>query len=186
MSPPSQPRNAAGGAGAASHAVSAALAPARAAAQAQWARLAPRERQLVRVAALLVAVALLWFVAIAPAWRTLRELPPQRAALEAQLQQMQAQAREAQALRAVAPVPAEQAQAALEAAAQRLGPQARLVAQGAQRSVLTLQGADGAQLAAFLGEARAGARARVLEATLSQSAPGRYDGNLILAVGAAP
>lgn len=163
-----------------------ALAAARAAAQTRWHQLAPRERQGVAVAGTLLAVSLLWFVAIAPAWRTLREVPPQRLALEAQLQQMQALATEAQTLRAVAPVPPEQAQAALNAAAQRLGPQARLMPQGAQRSVLTLQGVDGAQLAAFLGEARAGARARVLEATLSQAGPGRYDGNLILALGAAP
>lgn len=163
-----------------------ALATARAAAQTQWERMAPRERRGVAVAGAVLAIGLLWFVAIAPAWRTLREVPPQRLALEAQLQQMQSLATEAQALRAVAPVPPEQAQAALAAAAQRLGPQAKLMPQGAQRSVLTLQGVEGAQLAAFLGEARAGARARVLEATLSQTGPGRYDGNLILALGAAP
>lgn len=163
-----------------------ALAPAREAARARWQRLAPRERQLLSVAGALAVVALLWFVAIAPAWRTLREVPAQREALEAQLQQMQGMAAEAQALRAVPPVPPDQAQAALTAAAQRLGAQGKLVPQGAQRMVLTLQGASSAQLAAFLGEARAGARARVLEATLNQTGPGSYDGSLILGLGGNP
>ncbi|MEK8053395.1 type II secretion system protein GspM [Ideonella sp. DXS22W] len=163
-----------------------ALAPARAALLAQWQGLAPRERRGVAVAAALLGVALLWFVAIAPAWRTLRELPAQREALESQLQQMQGLATEAQALRAVPPVPTEQATTALNAAAQRLGAQGRLTPQGPQRMVLTLQGASSAQLAAFLGEARAGARARVLEATLNQTGPGSFDGSLVLAIGGAP
>lgn len=162
------------------------LAPARAAAQARWQALAPRERRLLTIAGALALVTLLWFVAIAPAWRTLREVPPQREALEAQLQQMQGLAAEALALRAVPPVPPDQAQAALAAAAERLGAQGKLVPQGAQRAVLTLQGAGSGQLAAFLGEARAGARARVVEATLTQSGPGSYDGSLILAVGGPP
>ena len=161
-----------------------ALAPLRSAAQAQWLGLAPRERRGVAVAAALLGLALLWFVAIAPAWRTLRELPPQREALEAQLQQMQALATEARSLRAVTTVPP--AQALGRCGQCGLGAQGRLAAQGDQRAVLTLQGADAAQLTAFLGEARAGARARVVEATLSQSAPGRYDGNLVLALGGAP
>lgn len=160
-----------------------ALAPLRQAAQAQWSQLAARERRLVAAAAAVLAVGLLWAVAIAPAWRTLREVPPQREALERQLQQMQALATEAQALRAVAPVPPEQAQAALTAAAQRLGAQGKLTPQGGQRALLTLQGASGAQLAAFLSEARAGARTRVIEATLNQTGPGSYDGTLMLAIG---
>lgn len=160
-----------------------ALAPLREAAQAQWSQLAARERRLVAIATAVLATGLLWAVAIAPAWRTLREVPPQREALEQQLQQMQGLAAEAQALRAVAPVPPEQAQAALAAAAQRLGAQGKLTPQGGQRALLTLQGASGAQLAAFLSEARAGARSRVIEATLSQTGPGSYDGTLMLAIG---
>jgi general secretion pathway protein M len=170
----------------ATRALQSALAPLRESAQAHWSRLAPRERRLVTVAGALLGVCLLWFLAVAPAWRTLREVPPQREALEQQLQQMQALAAEAQTLRAAAPVPPEQAQAALTAAAQRLGAQGKLTPQGGQRAVLTLQGASGEQLAAFLGEARVGARTRVIEATLNQTGPGSYDGTLMLAIGGAP
>ena len=111
-------------------------------------------------------------------------MPAQLAAAEAQLQQMQALASEAQALRAVAPVPMAQAQAALTAATGRLGSAAKLSLQG-DRAVVTLQGINGEQLGAWLGEARAGARARVVEASLSQTTPGLYDGSMTLALGSA-
>ena len=151
---------------------------------AQWATLATRERRLVLVAAAVVGADLLWGLALAPALRTLASAPAQLAAAEAQLQQMQALASEAQALRAVAPVPMAQAQAALTAATGRLGSAAKLSLQG-DRAVVTLQGINGEQLGAWLGEARAGARARVVEASLSQTTPGLYDGSMTLALGSA-
>ncbi|WP_225981021.1 type II secretion system protein GspM, partial [Paracidovorax avenae] len=58
--------------------------------RARWKTLAPREQSLVLAAGTVVAVALLWWVALAPALRTLREAPAQHAALDAQLQRMQA------------------------------------------------------------------------------------------------
>ena len=151
---------------------------------AQWATLATRERRLVLVAAAVVGADLLWGLALAPALRTLASAPAQLAAAEAQLQQMQALASEAQAQRAVAPVPMAQAQAALTAATGRLGSAAKLSLQG-DRAVVTLQGINGEQLGAWLGEARAGARARVVEASLSQTTPGLYDGSMTLALGSA-
>jgi general secretion pathway protein M len=158
------------------------LQQARARIAAQWATLAARERRLVLVAAAVVGAGLLWGLALAPALRTLASAPAQLAAGETQLQQMQALASEAQALRAVAPVPMAQAQAALTAAAGRLGSVAKLSLQG-DRAVVTLQGISGEQLGAWLGEARAGARARVVEASLSQTTPGLYDGSMTLALG---
>ena len=151
---------------------------------AQWATLATRERRLVLVAAAVVGAGLLWGLALAPALRTLASAPAQLAAAEAQLQQMQTLASEAQALRAVAPVPMAQAQAALTAATGRLGSAAKLSLQG-DRAMVTLQGINGEQLGAWLGEARAGARARVVEASLSQTTPGLYDGSMTLALGSA-
>lgn len=160
------------------------LSSARATARARWAALAARERRLVLIAALVLGAGLLWAVGLAPALRTLASAPAQLAAGEAQAQQMQALANEAKALRAVAPVPMAQAQAALSAATGRLGEVAKLSLQG-ERAVVALKGISGDQLAAWLGEARAGARARVVEASLSQTAPGRYDGSLTLALGSA-
>ena len=163
----------------------AALQGAQAALRARWAALAPRERRLVALAAGLLAVFLLWTVALAPAWRTLRSAPAQIDALEAQLQQMQALAAEAAHLRGTPPVPLDQAQAALTAATERLAsPASKLSLQG-ERALLSLKGVSADQLSAWLAEARAGARARVVEATLTQTGPGTYDGSLTLALGAA-
>ena len=61
---------------------------------------------------------------------------------------------------------------------------AKLSLQG-ERAIVTLKGVDGEQLGAWLGEARAGARARVVEASLQQTSPGLYDGSLTLALGTA-
>ncbi|HOB93067.1 MAG TPA: type II secretion system protein GspM [Aquabacterium sp.] len=160
------------------------LSTARASARAWWAGLGNRERRLLAVGAAVLAAFLLWTLAVAPALRTLRTAPAQLAAAEAQVQRMQALAAEAAGLRAVAPVPMAQAQAALTAATGRLGEAARLSLQG-ERAVVTLKGIGSDQLAAWLGEARAGARARVVEASLRQAGPGRYDGSLTLALGAA-
>jgi general secretion pathway protein M len=149
----------------------------------RWAALSRRDRRLLALGGLVLGAFLLWSLAIAPAWRSLRSAPAQIEALERALQQMQAQAAEAGALRAVAPVPTDQAQAALTAATERLGPPAKLSLQG-ERAVLSLKGASRPQLVAWLAEARAGARARVVEASLTQTGPGVYDGSLTLALGA--
>ena len=49
--------------------------------------------------------------------------------------------------------------------------------------MVALKGISGEQLAGWLAEVRAGARARVVEATLNQTSPGLYDGSLTLALG---
>ncbi|WP_225976039.1 type II secretion system protein GspM, partial [Paracidovorax avenae] len=74
--------------------------------RARWKTLAPREQSLVLAAGTVVAVALLWWVALAPALRTLREAPAQHAALDAQLQRMQALQSEALQLQAAPAAPA--------------------------------------------------------------------------------
>lgn len=160
------------------------LAPAQGALRQWWQGLAARERRLLQAGALLLALALLWWLALGPALRTVRQAPAERDRLDAQLQQMQRLAQEAKTLRAVAPVAPAQAQAAVQAACGRLGERAKLNLQGA-RAVVTLQGVTSAELAALLSEVRSGARARVSEATVNQSAPGRYQGSLTLSLGAA-
>ena len=151
----------------------------------RWAAFAPRERRLLSLAAAVLGLFLLWTLAVAPAWRTLRSAPAQLDTLDAQLQQMQALAAEAGRLRGAPPVPLDQAQAALSAATARLAsPASKLSLQG-ERALLSLKGVSALQLSAWLAEARAGARARVVEATLTQTGPGTYDGSLTLALGAA-
>ncbi len=153
----------------------------RARAAARWHALAPRERQSAMLAFALVGVALIWFVAVQPALRTLRTAPITIDRLDAELQQMQLLATESRALRAAPPVAPAQAAAALQAAAARLGAKVKLVQQ-VGRTTLTLTGVDGEGLRSLLAEARSTARARPIEAQLVRSAAG-YDGTLVLAVG---
>lgn len=156
----------------------AALSPAKQ----RWAALTPRDRALSALAAAVLVAYLVWAVAVSPALSTLRRAPVQLAALQAQEQQMLAQAQAAKSLRAVAPVAPAMSTQALQSATARLGPQARLTLQG-DRAVLTLQAAPVPQLVAWLAEIRAGARARVTEAALTQAGPGAYSGSITLAIG---
>jgi general secretion pathway protein M len=149
--------------------------------RARWRTLSARDRSLAGLAAAVLGAFLLWSVAIQPAWRTLREAPAQREALDAQWQSMQALAAEARQLRDAPVLSAEQAAAALRAASDRLGGKARLSLQG-DRAVLTLNGVSSTQLREWLAEARAGARARPVEAQLSRGAQG-FSGSLVLQIG---
>ena len=157
-------------------AVAEALAPYTA----RWAGLASRERRLVKGAAALIGLALVWLIAVQPAWRTLRETPAQIDAVELQLQQMQRMAVESRGLRALPTVKTAQATDALRAATDRLGPNAKLALLG-DRATLTLDGVSGEALAAWLGEVRSAARARPDEAKLSRG-PNGYSGSVVLSL----
>jgi general secretion pathway protein M len=153
----------------------------RAQAQAQWQTLGTRERLALTVVAVLLGVLLAWAVLLAPALRTLKTAPAELERLELQLQQMRTQAQEVHTLRAAPPVPAAQAQAALTAATAHLGTAARLNLTG-DRAVVTLTGVPPEKLQAWLGEVRAAARARPVEAQLTRG-PSGYAGSLVLALG---
>ncbi|MEO7246680.1 MAG: type II secretion system protein GspM [Rubrivivax sp.] len=149
--------------------------------RARWDALAARERRLVVGALVLVAVALLWAMALRPAWRTLRSAPVESARLDAEWATMQRQAAEVRTLRSAAPVAPALAAQSLQAATTRLGGGARLALQG-ERAVLTLTDIDGAALLQWLAEARQGARARPVEANLRHG-DGGYSGTLVLQLG---
>jgi general secretion pathway protein M len=159
----------------------AALAPLHA----WWRSLAERERRLVAVMGVVVAVGAVWLTALQPAWRTLQRAPGEIEKLEAELQAMQRLAAEANTLRAAPPVSPDSAGAALQAATARLGEQGKLTLQGSNRAVLTVTNIGSGALRDWLAEARAGARAKPLEATLNRGAQG-YSGTLVLAIGGAP
>jgi general secretion pathway protein M len=148
----------------------------------RWQGLGARDRRLAWLAAAVLAAFLLWMLAIQPAWRTLRDAPAQRERLDLQWQEMRALAAEVQQLRAAPALSTEQSAAALRAASDRLGGAARLSLQG-DRAVLTLNGVSSLQLREWLAEARAGARARPVEAQLSRGAQG-YTGSVVLSLGA--
>lgn len=163
---------------ASSTSIATALAPLRT----RWLGLAARERLALAVAALLLGGLLLWMIAVRPAVATLTSAPAQLDALDAQLQQMQRLAAEVRELRALPPVNATQAEAALRATTDRLGSAARLTLQGDRASV-TFNGVAGEALAGWLGEVRSAARARPIEANLTRSPGGSYSGTLVLALG---
>jgi general secretion pathway protein M len=150
---------------------------------ARWRALQARERLALSIAVGVVGLALLWTLAVQPAWRTLTGAPPKIERLEAEIVAMQALAAEARAAAAQPPLTAAQSSAALAAAAARLGPQARFAPQG-DRAVLMLERANRRAVQEFLAEARASARARVVEARL-QAGPEGLAGTLVLALGGA-
>jgi general secretion pathway protein M len=163
--------------------VPAPLAALRTEAGQRWRALPPRERMGVSAALTVVAIGLLWVVAVAPALRTLREAPVQIDALDLQLQSMQRMAAEARELRGAAPVPASQAALALKSATDRLGEKGRIAVQG-DRATLTLTGINTAGLKAWLSEARSGARARPVEMQLTRGPQG-YSGAIVVTFGGA-
>ena len=146
-----------------------------------WQARAPREQRMLLLAAAAVAAALLWFVALAPALRTLARAPAEIDTAELQWQTMQRLATEARELRAAAPVTAEQAGVVLKAATERLGDKGKLLLQG-DRATLTLRDVGSGAVRDWLTEARTGARARAVEATLTRG-PGGLSGTLVVALG---
>lgn len=167
--------------------------------KARWQALAPREQNFVLAAGAVVALALLWWVLLSPALATLRSAPARHAALDAQLQRMQALQAEAQQLQAAPRAMSGDTVGALRTAmAQRLGNAAQLNVAG-DRATVTLKGAPADALAQWLAQARSNARATPVEARLARStaappaqgpatlgnAPSalpRWDGTVVLAL----
>lgn len=170
---------------------------------ARWKALAPREQALLASATALVLLALLWWLALAPALQTLRTAPARHAALDQQVQRMQSLQAEAQQLQGAPRAAATDVVGQLRATlTQRLPGTAQLQASG-DRVTVTLKGAPADGLAQWMSQARANARATPVEARLSRAAdaaaprPGatkgaaaadpantlpRWDGTLVLAL----
>lgn len=155
---------------------------------AAWAKLDPRERRLVGGAMLVVLLALIWWLALAPALSTLRTAGLQRQALDMQVQQMQRLQAEAETLKAMPKLGQSDALRALETAVkQRLGSGGQLNVVG-DRANITLKDVPAAALAEYLADARANARAAPVEARLSRTpgaapgTPARWNGTLSLSL----
>ena len=159
--------------------------------QAHWKALAAREQNLVLAAGALLAIALLWWLALAPALQTLRSAPARHAALDAQLQRLQALQAEAQQLRDAPPMrPADARRSLQNTLTQQLGDTAQIQFTG-DRATVTLKGASASVLAQWLAQARSNAHAAPLEARLTQSADAaraapageaRWNGTLVLSL----
>ena len=149
--------------------------------QARYSKLDARERRMVVAIAALLAFLVVWLILVRPAWKTLDEAPALRAQADAQLLQMQAISNEAKQLRALPPVPQSVAEQVLKSATDELGGKAKLAVQG-DRATLSVTGINGEDLRKWLIQARGGARARPVEATLNRAGDG-YNGTVVVAIG---
>jgi general secretion pathway protein M len=144
------------------------------------AHLAPRERLLLVAASVVVAVALVWSVAFAPAVRVLRAAPLQHRTLDAQQERMQRLQAQAQALQSQPRQSQEESLRQLEIAIrEQLGTSARYVIAG-DRVTVTLTGVRADAAAQWLAQARVNAHALPSEARLQRNAAGTWDGTLVL------
>jgi general secretion pathway protein M len=144
-----------------------------------WRQLKMSEKRLILTAFWLILAALLWWLAIAPALKTIKEAPAQHRALDTQLQSMRALSAEAKNLQNQPKLGLDEAQKALQSAVtQRFGSAAQLNLTG-ERANLTLKNANPQELALWLTQARVNARALPSEAKLSKSGDG-WDGTLVL------
>lgn len=137
--------------------------------QTAWQQRAPRERQLLSAAAVLLLLALLWHMAIAPALHTWREAPARQAVLDAQTSRMQQLQAQAQSLKKPTPITRAEAIRWLEEnIPPSLGKDTKWSLQGEQLSVI-LSGTPADQLAAWLSNARERAQALPVQAQLQQT-----------------
>lgn len=137
--------------------------------QAWWAQRAPREKTILQFAALLVAAALLWSVALAPALRTLRTFDDKHRSQEAQLQAMLRLQAQAQSLQSQPRLSQAAAVQALQTSVQQvLGPKADF-SNNAGNATVTLRGVSAEALAQWLASARTEAHASPVQARLSRT-----------------
>lgn len=148
--------------------------------QTRWAQMSPREQGLVRGALVVLALALVWFVALRPALATLRSAQSQGPQLRAQLQDMLQLQAQAQVLQAQPTAQTQDSKSLLEAALPTLGATARMSLTG-DRATVTLDGSSADDLAQWLTQARLNARARPIELHLTQS-QGLWKGRIVLQV----
>ncbi|WP_431124477.1 type II secretion system protein GspM [Variovorax paradoxus] len=169
--------------------------------RARWASLDLRERRMVAIAAALVVLALLWWIALAPALRTLAAARAEHARLDAQLQQMATLQNRAKALQAQPRLTRDDALRALETSVrQSLGSNAQLMtASGDGAATVTLRAVPADALAQWLAQARGNAHAVPREAHLTRAAAApppagnkdpepakvRWEGTLVMALPAA-
>jgi general secretion pathway protein M len=138
----------------------------------RWASLAEREKLMVTGAGLVVGLALLWWVALAPALQTLRAADAQHAQADAQLQSLRLLAAEATALRGQRTLSYEESLRNLEnSVKQTFGASATLSVSDARAS-LTLKGVSADALAQWFSQARINARVVPSEARLQRSNAG--------------
>jgi general secretion pathway protein M len=144
-----------------------------------WRQLKMSERRLILIAFWLIVIALLWWIAVAPALKTIKEAPAQHRELDKQLLNMRALSAEAKNLQNQPRLALDEAQKALQSSVtQRFGSAAQLNLTG-ERASLTLKNANPQELTLWLTQARVNARALPTDVKLNRIGDA-WDGTLVL------
>jgi len=148
--------------------------------RARWQAASRREQRSLLLAAGVVALALLWWLGVAPALAVWRSAPAQAALLESQMQQMLALQTQARALQALPTLNAPEARSALEDTLAPLGKAAQLSVQ-MDRVTVTLTEVDAQALAQWLSSSRQNAHLVPTEARLQRAnaADGAWSGSVV-------
>ena len=117
--------------------------------RARWAALAAREQRGLLLAGTVLGAALVWFIALAPALRSLKTVAVQSVVLGVELEHMQALQARATALQALPALTPEESLRALQSAATKLGPAVSLQVVGEQ-ATLTIKKLSAVQLGQWL------------------------------------
>lgn len=137
-----------------------------------WAERPAKEKWAMQLAALAVAAALVWVIALAPAVRTLKTYEANRIKLDADLQNMQSLQAQAQALQALPRLPQATATQALRDAVQKaFGKNADITVYGASATI-TLREVAPDTLAQWLTSARTEAHSAPVQAHLTNATAG--------------
>ena len=135
----------------------------------RWAAVSSRERRLIAGAAIVLGLALVWWLLLAPPLRTLKNWQTEQRQLNVQWQKMQDLKAEAAALQALPKISRDDALRALDAAVkQHLGASAQLSVMGDSATV-TLRSVPANALAEWLPQVRINARAIPGEVRLQRS-----------------
>jgi len=136
--------------------------------QARWAKLSDRERTWVRVAASVLALALLWQIGLAPALGVWQHSPDRRAQLDRQQAELAALQAQVRSLQAQPTLSRQEAQQSLAQLTRDLLPGAQLSGQGDSQRVV-LKNVSGTSLAQWLSAIRQSAQTTVTAMQLQRS-----------------
>ena len=151
----------------------------------RWQQLAPREKNILAAALVLVVLALVWKLVLSPSLQTLRTSTAQAMALDAQIQNMLSLQNQASALQRQAPLGYDEALRALNLATRQTLAATAQVNVVTDRANVTLQAANADALAQWLGQARLNARSVPLEARLTRGttpAGTTWSGTLVMSL----
>jgi general secretion pathway protein M len=148
----------------------------------RWQALSSREQSGLRWLGLLLAVAFVWLVAIAPALQTLRDSVTRRAQISTQQGHMLALQAQAQALQQRTPMSRDEALRSLQSLS--ANPNLQLTVQGERVSV-QLKAVSASTLATWLAQVRSQAQTLPIEAHVTRDADANktgasWSGSLVL------